>query len=969
MPFRCSDARAGEWIDRSREVRFRFEGRTYKAHPGDTIASALLANGVSLMGRSFKYHRPRGVVSMANHDINALFASAGDTNIRGDITPVEDGMELQPVNVRDGLEKDRDRYLDWFGRFMPVGFYYKAFHRPRFLFPFFERLIRRRAGLGRVDLGWPARRRPKRYGHCDVLVVGAGPAGMTAACDAARRGFEVILVDENPFPGGTLGYQWSGDAEVLQWRRRLLDEVEAHPKITLITSSVVLGYYDDHWLPVSTPDGILKVRARGVVVAAGLIEQPAVFRNNDRPGVLMASAAQRLLEHFGVLPCATAVVLAANPEAYAAARQLHSAGVQIRGIAACGDSGREGEDAAALTSEGVPIWPATTINEVHGTNAVTGVSLTGTGGETAAPARIDCDGVIVSTGWAPAAHLLYQAGGRLRYDDSLEMQVPHEWPDTVVPAGRLNGAFTLDQQRDDALEAVRCLVSAMEGEPDPGGRTLFRDTVAHGAAWPVSRHPRGRNFVDFDEDLQLKDLEQAAREGFDNIELLKRYSTVGMGPSQGKHANLNAIRILARYMGQGMDATGTTTARPMYHPVRLEDLAGRRFRPTRLSPLHERHRALGAEFMEAGEWLRVAHYGGQEAPSEAIADEVRAVRRSLGLIDVSTLGKIEVVGPDAARLLEGSYTMRMGNMKTGMTRYGLIVDESGVIEDDGVVARLADDRFYLSATSGHAAATYRMLQRHVLEWGLNVHVINRTGQLGAVNLAGPQSRRVLESLVDTPLDEDAFPNLGARESRIDGVPVRLLRVGFVGELAYEIHAPASALGGIWDALMEAGSGVDIQPFGVEAQRILRLEKGHIIVGQDTDGLTTPFNTGMPWAVHLKKPFFRGRPALAHLKGRESQQLVAFALPPESPLPRECHLVIEDGDIAGRVTSIANSPILGHPIGLAMVERGLAERETPLQIRIDEGRMVSARRMETPFYDPEGNRQFAGYRDSSEESHQ
>ena len=969
MPFRCYERRPGEWIDRSRKLRFQFEGRSYTAHPGDTISSALLANGVSLLGRSFKYHRPRGVVSMANHDVNALFETGDDTNIRGDVTPVQDGMELQPVNARGGLRKDRDRYLDWFGRFMPVGFYYKAFHRPRSLFPFFERMIRERAGLGRVNMQWSARRRPKRYGHCDVMVVGGGPAGMSAALEAAAKGLEVILADENPVLGGSLGYQWGGDADARQWLGQLLEEVDAHPRITVMTSSVVLGYYEDHWLPVTTPSGIVKVRARGVVVAAGLLEQPAVFRNNDRPGVMLASGAQRLLERFGIMPCREAVVLAANPEAYAAARQMQEAGVRIRGIAVCGESSSDSEHARALTRAGVPLWPATTIHEVHGRNAVSGVSLIGTDGGSSPVDRIDCDGVLVSTGWAPAAHLLYQAGGRLRYDDTLEMQVPSEWPETVVPAGRLNGAFTLQQQRDDAREAVRCLTAAMAGETGYRARSLFRDSVAHGAAWPVSRHPRGRNFVDLDEDLQLKDLEQAAREGFDNVELLKRYSTVGMGPSQGKHSNVNAIRVLARYMGQGMDATGTTTARPMYHPVRLEDLAGRRFRPRRLSPLHDRHQQLGAEFMEAGEWLRVAHYGGTREPEAAIADEVQAVRNALGVIDVSTLGKIEVFGPDAARLLEGSYTMRMGNLRSGMTRYGLIVDESGVIEDDGVVARLAEDHFYLSATSGHAAATYRMLRRHALEWGLDVHVVNRTGQMGAVNLAGPESRRVLESLVDTPLHEEAFPNLGVREARLGEAQVRLLRVGFVGELAYEIHAPASAMGAIWDSLMAAGSESGIRPFGVEAQRILRLEKGHIIVGQDTDGLTTPFNTGMPWSVHLKKPFFRGRPALAHLKGRESQKLVGFALPADSPLPRECHLVIADGEIAGRVTSVAASPILGHPIGLAMVDRALAERGDPLQIRIDEGRMVSARRMTTPFYDPEGRRQFAGYPDSSEESQQ
>lgn len=962
MPFRRSEAGPREWIDRHRTLQFTFEGTRYEAFAGDTITSALLANGVQLLGRSFKYHRPRGALSMANHDINAMFATADDTNVRGDVTPVTDGLDVRPVNVRGSLARDADRHLDRFGRFLPAGFYYKAFHKPRWLFPYWERLIRRRAGLGAVDTAWTPKRRPKRYGYCDVLVVGGGPAGLQAALSAAEAGLDVLLVEENPHLGGSLDHQWATDPAATAPRDELLGAVAANPDIRVLTSAVALGFYTDHWVPVSTPEGIMKVRARGVVLATGVIEQPAVFRNNDLPGVLMASAAQRLMHRFGVQACERAVMQVNNPEGFAAAEDLRRAGVQLQAVVASGPGVAEA-DAAILLEAGVPVHFGWAIIEAHGNSAVDAATIVPVDNhgvpDQEHARRIDCDGVITSAGWAPAGHLLYQAGGRFSYDDTLEMPVPVAWPETVVPAGRMNGVFPLDGQRADGRDAAGRLAAALAGEPVPDAGH-HRDSRGHASPWPVVPHPQGRDFVDFDEDLQYKDLIQGAREGFDNVELLKRFTTVGMGPSQGKHSNLNAFRILARYLGQGMDATGTTTARPMYHPVRLEDLAGRRMRPWRETPVQPRHGELGGFLMEAGEWERPSFYGEEAHAEQVIAGEVTAVRTGVGIIDVSTLGKIEVLGPDAATLLDGSYTMRQGNLRAGLTRYALRTDDTGVIVDDGVVGRLAEDHYYLTATSSHAEGTYQTLTRHALEWGLDVHVVNRTGQLGALNLAGPLSRRVLEPVVDVDLSETALPRLGMTDARVCGEWARLLRVGFVGELGYEIHAPVATMARIWDALMDAGAPLGIRPFGVDTQRVLRLEKGHIIVGQDTDGLTNPFEAAMPWAVHLKKPWFVGRPALAHLKGGEQRKLARFvmAADPAQPLPRESHLVIRDGAIAGRVTSIARSPTLGRPIGLAMVDRDLAEAGRTLSIRGDGGHMLAAEVVTETFYDPDGLRQNA-----------
>jgi sarcosine oxidase subunit alpha len=487
--------------------------------------------------------------------------------------------------------------------------------------------------------------------------------------------------------------------------------------------------------------------------------------------------------------------------------------------------------------------------------------------------------------------------------------------------------------------------------------------VARGGAginhpYPIVAHADGANFVDFDEDLQLKDFEHAVQEGFDNIELLKRYSTVGMGPSQGKHSNMNAIRILARILGRAPGAVGTTTARPFYHPVAMSHLAGRGFHAHRETPLHGRHTKLGAVFMQAGVWLRPEYYAvtGRDK-TEAVGEEVQAVREAVGMIDVGTLGKIEVFGADAAEFLERVYTGRYANMKPGSTRYALMLDEAGVIIDDGVIARLADEHFYFTTTTTGSAAVYRELTRLNTLWRMQVGIVNVTGHLAAFNLAGPRSRELLAPLTEIDLAAAAFPYLGVRLGDIAGVAARAMRVGFVGELGYEIHVPADSAGHVWDALMTAGAPLGIRAFGVEAQRQLRLEKGHIIIAQDTDGLTTPFAAGMEWALKMDKLFFIGQRSLGIVGQKPiKQKLVGFVLNADDAPPKESHLVIRDNDMAGRVTSIGWSAALNRYVGLAFVAADATAPGTRFSIRAEGGRMVEAEVVATPFYDAAGARQ-------------
>jgi sarcosine oxidase, subunit alpha len=641
----------GEWIDRSRPVDFTFDGKAHRGFAGDTPASALWAAGVHVLGRSFKYHRPRGVLSMANHDVNTMMQAGARLNLRADVEPLEPGMALTSVNTAGGASGDRLRFLNALGRFLPVGFYYKAFHRPQALFPFWERVFRRMTGLGTLDFTAPHIRTPKRYDFCDVLVVGAGPSGLHAALAAGRAGAKVVLVDENARIGGSLGYQRGGSIEGLEMLRDLERDLADLPNVSVRAATLAAGYYADHWIPLVDAKRMTKLRARAVICAGGVFEQPAVFRNNDVPGVMLASAAQRLLYRYAVKPMDKAVVLTANADGYRAALDLMAHGVAIAAVA---DLRAEGE-ASALTMRvkqvGIPVLKGHCVLEAEAAGdrlvsaTICPVSPEGKP-DTASPQKFACDGLLMSVGWAPAAALLYQAGASMRYDAGVHQFVPERLPEGVFACGRVNGVYTLDSKCEDGERAGTAAARLLGFDVPERTFSVAAERVAPSHPWPIVDHPAGKNFVDFDEDLHLRDFHNAAQEGFDNIELLKRYTTVGMGPSQGKHSNMNAIRILARIRGKSPGEVGTTTARPFFHPVPMAHLAGRGFNVHRETPLHGRHDGLGAVWMQAGVWLRPEYYGQPGKRKADIArDEARAVREGVGVIDVGTLGKMELYGP------------------------------------------------------------------------------------------------------------------------------------------------------------------------------------------------------------------------------------------------------------------------------------------------------------------------------------
>jgi sarcosine oxidase subunit alpha len=956
-----------EWIDRSVPLTFVFEGRQYRGYRGDTISSALAACGVPYLARSFKYHRRRHILSFANHDCNTLFQVDGVPNVRGDVTLVTEGMRATAVNTFGGLVHDKARLLDRLARFLPVGFYYKAFHTKR-LFPRWERMFRSLTGLGVVPLDGERRTTPKRYGFCDVLVVGAGPSGLSAARAAAAAGARVALVDE-AFRLGASGMGLDDGAR--RATRALIAAVNGSPGITVCSATVAAAYYADHWIALADAARLTKMRAKAVVFATGVIEQPAVFRNNDLPGVMLASAASNLLLRYRVAPGLRVVVVAGNLEGYRVALGLHAQSVRIVAIIDLRAEldAEEAVAAAQCAAVGMTVLRSHAPYEaIAGADGVLvaldvaplGVAIrAGSAGriDTGKLRRIECDCILMSVGWAAAANLLLQAGGTTRFSDALQQFIPSALPAGIFASGRLNGVYDFEARVADGARAGSA-AAAHAGFGAASDADLVRAARCPSHSFPIIDHPQGKNFVDFDEDLQVKDLENAAQEGFDSSELLKRYSTVGMGPSQGKHSNMNALRVLARYRGVSVERLGLTTSRPMYHPVPLKLLAGRSFNAERRTPVDAEHQRLGTVWMPAGNWRRPEYYAVcGETRIQSIEAEVAAVRSSAGLIDVGTLGKIEIYGPQAGLFLDRVYTGRFSDLKVGMTRYGLMLDESGVIIDDGVIARLSADMFYFTTTTGGSATVFRELQRWNALWGLDCALVNVTGHRAAFNFAGPLSRELLQPLSDADLGEAGFPFLGVRLGRVAGVPARLLRVGFVGELGYEIHVSASAAAHVWRSLHAAGLPRGARPFGVEAQRVLRLEKAHFIVGQDTDGLTDPFEANASWAVHMQKPFFVGQRSLKILKTRGPRQtLVGIELLDPARMPKECHLVIEQGAIAGRITSVAHSRTLNKAIGLAMLSPALARLGGEIDIRGERGEILKARIASTPFYDPKNARQ-------------
>ncbi len=959
---------AGLLIDRGRPVGFRFEGRSYQGLAGDTIASALAANGVKVLSRSFKYHRPRGVLSMAGQDANALVQLEHEPNVLADRHPISEGLEVRAQNTIGSLKRDWGALIGPMSRFLPVGFYYRAFFRPRGIYDrLWEPIIRQAAGLGSVNLEAPHGYYDKAYGFYDVVVAGGGPAGLSAALTAAQAGAKVLLVEDNPLLGGSLAYaRFDVDGErAAALRADLVAQVESAPNIEIMTEAVCNGWFADNWLPVIRGNRLYKVRAREFVLASGSLEQPAQFRNNDLPGVMMGSAAQRLIRLYGVKPGARALLLAGNRFGYEVALDLLEAGVEIAALIDPRADPDEDPAMRAVRQRGVRVLSGHAVVEATpepGKRGLIGATVDRTVGEGRVAGRRDwiaCDLIAMSVGFTPTYQLALQAGARLDYDDAAAIFSITGTPEHVHLAGSVNGRYDLEAVLSDGRLAGWRAAQALGLDAGAAPAVAPADGAGVNLPWPIYPHRKGRDFVDFDEDLQVKDILNAAAEGYAEVELVKRFSTVGMGPSQGCHSALATARLIAKASGRTVAETGVTTARPPFAGEKLGVLAGRSFEPERLTSMHPRHLELGAQMMVAGPWWRPAYYGPDERREDCIREETLAVRHNVGLIDVSTLGGLEIRGPDAAEFLNRVYTLAYLKQQIGRVRYALMTNEAGTIIDDGVACRLREDHYYVTATTGGAERVYLTMLWWNAQWQLRVDISNVTAAYAAVNLAGPKAREVLTRVVDdVDLSAEAFPYMGLREGHVAGVPARVLRIGFVGELGYEIHVPMSQGEALWDALMEAGKEDDVKPFGLEAQRVLRLEKGHIIIGQDTDAMTFPHEVDMAWAISKRKPFFvGGRSIDLRLRQPMKRKLVGFVIDdPDVPMPAESNVVLRGDEIVGFVTSVVRSPALEKVIGLAYAHPGDAALGQAIRIKTDSGTVVEAAVASPHFYDPDNTRQ-------------
>lgn len=1013
-------SQGGRLIDRSKPVSFSFNGKTMRGFAGDTVASALLANDQMLMGRSFKYHRPRGVVASGAEEPNALLGlgkgGSFEPNARATTTELFEGLEAETQNHWPSLEFDVGAINARLSRFLPAGFYYKMFLWPRaFWKHVYEPVIRESAGLGKP----PKKRDQDHYEHfnitVDILVIGGGIAGLTAAKSAAEAGAEVLLIEQIAHWGGRVAVDGGeiDDRPANEWIASTIDALRAMPNVQMRTRTMGAGVYDHGYtllherLTDHAPDPSLvrqrlwKVRARQIVTATGALERPLSFAGNDVPGVMLASAVRDYVANFGVAPGRKTVIVTNNDDAYRTALALKEAGVEVPVILDARDEAN-GPLAEAARKAGIRVTAGRGISLVEGKGRVEAVLICEQAGDGTVVEEVVADCVAMSGGWSPVVHLWSHAGGKVIWnDDESHFRPDHDKAPSgadgtafVRAAGAANGAITTavvlsdaHSTGQDAAEALGFAATGTAPQAEEEVRQMMVPIWLMPENAPYAK--RSKAWLDYQNDVKVTDVELAAREGYESVEHTKRYTTLGMATDQGKLSNINGMAILSRELNTDIPNVGTTTFRPPYTPITIGAIAGEAkgelFQTVRRTPMHDWHEENGAHWEPVGHWRRpYAFVNAGESVDDAVMREVNVTRQSVGLLDASTLGKLIVKGPDAGRFLDMLYTNLMSNLAPGKCRYGLMCSENGFLTDDGVVARLDDQTWLCHTTSGGADSIHAAMEEWLQTewWDWQVYVANVTEQYAQIGVVGPRARDVLEALGTTmDLSKDGLPFMQWSDSALGNIPARVFRISFSGELSYEIAVPASQGRALWDRLLEVGDPFGITPYGTEALHIMRAEKGFIMIGDETDGTVIPQDLGLNWAISKKKEDFLGKRAQEreHMRDPLRWKLVGLETLDGSVLPDGAYAVDthldasansaeyapgktaatnSNGQIAtcGRVTSTYHSPTLGRGIAMGLVEHGPDRMGEVLTFARTDGGVVEAKIVSPVFYDPDGEKQ-------------
>ena len=982
-------------VNGAQPLRFTFDGKEFQGLLGDTVASAMLASGTHLMGRSFKYHRPRGPVAAGSEEPNALIGTRRgpgrfEPNTRATMQEVWDGLETISQNKFPSLAFDIGAVNDAAYMLFSAGFYYKTFMWPRaFWDKVYEPFIRQAAGLGVSPTEEDPDTYAARYLHCDVLIVGAGPTGLAAAKVAAGHGLKVVIVDEHAEAGGTLLSEPQAEINGVSawtWLDAHLEDLKA-AGVRVMTRTTSIGYYHQNFLglcerltdhldaiPADTPrERMWRVRAKRVILAQGALEKPLVFHGNDRPGVMLAGSAQTYLNRFGVLAGRKPAVITSHDSAWHAAFDLADAGASVQAIV---DTRTDVPQALrdGAKARGIKTKLGYTATGTKGRLRVNAIRINPVRhGKVGAPYTVFCDAVLMSGGWTPSLHLFSHTKGTLAWDDDLTTFLPADTPEDCVIAGASRGLWGIAAALEDGVRAGLETLAALGISAQNTGYRVAQDRAGSGVTLrelPSDINPsKAKAFVDFQNDVTAKDLRLAVREGMRSIEHVKRYTTNGMATDQGKMSNINGLNIAADALGKSQPDVGLTTFRPPYTPTSFGAFAnyhrGPHFEVTRKTQIHRWAEAHGAVFEPVGQWQRAWYFPERgEDMESAVRRECRATRASLGIFDASTLGKIEVKGPDAVEFMNRMYTNPWTKLGIGRCRYGLLLGDDGFIRDDGVIGRFGPDQFHVTTTTGGAARVLNMMEDYLqTEWpDLDVWLTSTTENWSTIALNGPNAAKLLAPLVDgVELSEAAFPHMSCRACTVAGMPARLFRVSFTGEIGFEVNVPAPMGEKLWDALWAAGQAYGITPYGTEAMHVMRAEKGYIIVGQDTDGTVTPHDCGMGWAIGKTKPDFVGKRGLARpdLVAEGRKHFVGLLTEDGSKLEEGAQIVFDPDQpkpmtMVGHVTSSYHSDAVGRPIALALLAGGHGRMGETVFIPMPD-RTIAAKVTSPVFLDPENTR--------------